>query len=137
MSRPSAIDELYRVLDELRRALGDVPLGSCNGRRKWPRRGVYLFFETGELRADGETPRVVRVGTHAVSKGSSATLWAAFERIAVVAMDEETTADRYFATTLEQPFFAPGELPPSYRTPGTPRPQPHTSAQSRSHSSAW
>ena len=40
-----------------------------------PRRGVYFFFEPGELREDGRTPRVVRVGTHAVSAGSRTTLW--------------------------------------------------------------
>ncbi len=42
---------------------------------QWPQQGVYFFFEPGEMRPDGTTPRVVRVGTHAVSKGSKTTLW--------------------------------------------------------------
>jgi len=39
-----------------------------------PRRGVYFFFEPGENRGSGAGLRVVRVGTHAVSKGSGTTL---------------------------------------------------------------
>ncbi len=49
-------------------------LAACDARTGWPRRGVYFFFEPGQARDDG-TPRVVRVGTHAVSRGSKATLW--------------------------------------------------------------
>lgn len=49
-------------------------MGACTGRIEWPRRGVYFIFETGEMRSDG-SPRVVRVGTHAVSAGSRTTLW--------------------------------------------------------------
>jgi hypothetical protein len=38
--------------------------------------GVYFFFETGEVRSDtGINPRVVRVGTHAITTGSRTTLW--------------------------------------------------------------
>ena len=36
---------------------------------------MYFFFEDGEFREDGSTPRVVRVGTHAVSADSRTTLW--------------------------------------------------------------
>jgi hypothetical protein len=51
-------------------------LGNCNGRMSWPRRGVYFFFEPCELRAGtGTGLRVVRVGTHAVSRRSKSTLW--------------------------------------------------------------
>ena len=50
-------------------------LKDCDGRMDWPRRGVYFFFEDGEFRPDGKTPRVVRVGTHAVSRGSKTKLW--------------------------------------------------------------
>ena len=46
------------------------------GRSRWPTRGVYFFQEPGEHReADREVPRIVRVGTHAVSANSKATLW--------------------------------------------------------------
>jgi hypothetical protein len=42
----------------------------------WPNRGVYFFFEQGENRSDtGDQPRVVRVGTHALNRGSGAKLW--------------------------------------------------------------
>ena len=51
-------------------------LSSCTGRMAWPERGVYFFFESGEERSDSGTGlRVVRVGTHALTSGSSTTLW--------------------------------------------------------------
>lgn len=64
----------YQVIGDLARRLGRVTLADCHGRMPWPARGVYFFFEPGEVRPDG-TPRVVRVGTHAVSAGSRTTLW--------------------------------------------------------------
>jgi len=46
----------------------------------WPQRGVYFFFENGEKRREsGSGLRVVRVGTHALTATSKATLW---ERLA-------------------------------------------------------
>lgn len=76
MSRRDDLDTFYGLLDELRqRCCGPRFLRDCNGKDRWPKRGVYFFFEDGEYREDGMTPRVVRVGTHAVSKGSKATLW--------------------------------------------------------------
>jgi hypothetical protein len=42
----------------------------------WPKRGVYFFFEDGEKRSDtGKGPRIVRVGTHALTTGSGTKLW--------------------------------------------------------------
>ncbi|WP_137279508.1 DUF6884 domain-containing protein [Pseudomonas rhizoryzae] len=39
-------------------------------------RGIYFFFEDGEMRMTAPfQQRVVRIGTHAVSEGSKATLW--------------------------------------------------------------
>lgn len=74
--RRADLDRLYALLQELSTRLGGPRrLDSCHGRLDWPRRGVYFFFEPGEYRADGHTPRVVRVGTHAVSTGSQTTLW--------------------------------------------------------------
>jgi hypothetical protein len=70
------LDRLYGLLAELRECLGGYKyLRDCNGRMTWPKRGVYFVFEDGELREDRHTPRVVRVGTHAVSAGSRTTLW--------------------------------------------------------------
>jgi hypothetical protein len=38
------------------------------GRSGWPERGVYFFQEAGEYRlSQRDVPRVVRIGTHAVS----------------------------------------------------------------------
>ena len=51
-------------------------LADLTGKPSWPTRGVYFFRETGELRASRPaTPRIVRVGTHAVSANSKSKLW--------------------------------------------------------------
>jgi hypothetical protein len=69
------VDRFYRSLAELSEASGGArALSTCTGRMEWPVRGVYFIFEPGEMRADGVTHRVVRVGTHALGPSSS-TLW--------------------------------------------------------------
>jgi len=46
------------------------------GGSSWPSRGVYFFMESGEFRSRApQSPRIVRVGTHAVSSGATSTLW--------------------------------------------------------------
>lgn len=76
MSRRVELDQLYAILDELRCSIGDYRyLNNCTGKSGWPNRGLYFFFEDGEFREDGTTPRVVRAGTHAISRGSRTTLW--------------------------------------------------------------
>ena len=69
--------DFYSILDQLEaRVGGPRTLRECDGRLPWSRRGVYFFFETGELRSDsGEGQRVVRVGTHGLKRGSRTTLW--------------------------------------------------------------
>ena len=67
-------DRLYGLLDQLRDLQGTRTLADCTGRAPWPQRGVYFFFEPGEVRTNG-APRVVRVGTHALTAGSRTTLW--------------------------------------------------------------
>lgn len=71
------LDRFYDILNRLRTLPGQGHrLADCTGRMHWPSRGVYFFFETGEHRCDlPGAPRVVRVGTHAVSKGSRSSLW--------------------------------------------------------------
>jgi hypothetical protein len=60
-----------RIVREAEVRLG----GSGPGRSLLPKRGVYFFLEPGEFRvANPNLPRVVRVGTHAVSAGSKSTL---------------------------------------------------------------
>ena len=46
-------------------------LAACSGRMDWPARGVYFFREAGESRTHtGGGPRIVRVGTHALTATS-------------------------------------------------------------------
>lgn len=78
--RNSALEtcsRIYGLLDDLERRIGGKRLLSdCSGRMNWPGRGVYFFFENGEIRSDSGTgPRVVRVGTHALSRNSGTSLW--------------------------------------------------------------
>lgn len=72
-----ALERFYTLIDRLKSIPGQgQPLGVYGGMRRWPTRGVYFFFEPSELRGSDPTlPRVVRVGTHAVSRGSKSTLW--------------------------------------------------------------
>lgn len=70
------LDRFYSLLARL----GSVPLqggtlATYTGRSRWPTRGVYFFQEPGEYREARDVPRIVRVGTHAVSANSKATLW--------------------------------------------------------------
>ncbi|MEW6133591.1 MAG: hypothetical protein AB1591_10580 [Pseudomonadota bacterium] len=77
MSRLDDLVRFYDLLGRLELKLGGPKwLAECHGRMGWPGRGVYFFFENGEERSTtGQGPRVVRVGTHALSTGSKSTLW--------------------------------------------------------------
>ena len=79
-SPPNRIDDtirFYEILARIENRVGGCRiLAECDGKLKWPRRGVYFFFELGEQRSlSGEGARVVRVGTHAITKTSRTTLW--------------------------------------------------------------
>ncbi len=75
-SQVSDLDRFYALLGRLRETQGGYrTLAGSTGHDGWPARGVYFFFEPGEFRAGGESLRVVRVGTHAVAKGTNTTLW--------------------------------------------------------------
>jgi hypothetical protein len=74
-ARSDHLDRFYSLMDALsERCGGPRTLSTCSGASGWPERGVYFFFEPGEIRDDGVTPRVVRVGTHAL-RPSTSTLW--------------------------------------------------------------
>ena len=77
MNRTDALVRFYGALERLEHRLGGKRmLGQCRGSLGWPKRGVYFFFEDGELRSDtGIGLRVVRVGTHGLTLGSKSTLW--------------------------------------------------------------
>jgi hypothetical protein len=76
MSRTDDLIRLYRIFDTLEASSGGQrflsPLAPSSS---WPRRGVYFFFEPGEVRAgSGHGPRLVRIGTHALGVGARSTL---------------------------------------------------------------
>ena len=77
MSKIYCLDKFYDLLDELEEKVGGRRrLGDCHGRMKWPERGVYFFFEPGEMRSvKVSSSRVVRVGTHALKTASGTTVW--------------------------------------------------------------
>ena len=76
MSRKDDIARFYDLLGSLERLVsGKQKLKNCTGYMNWPNRGVYFFLEPGERRDSTDQLRVTRVGTHAVSEGSSTTLW--------------------------------------------------------------
>ena len=76
MNRQDQLDYFYRLIHEIEDRVGEKRyLRDCTGKMNWPRKGVYFFFEPGEFREDRKTPRVVRVGTHALKRGSKTTLW--------------------------------------------------------------
>jgi hypothetical protein len=76
VTRQSDLDRFYSLLAQLETKIGGYRyLRTCKGSTGWPERGIYFFFEEGEIRAHQKIRRVVRVGTHAVSTGSKTTLW--------------------------------------------------------------
>lgn len=76
MTRQEDLDRFYDTLDELRNRVGGYRyLADSTGRMNWPDRGVYFFFAPEATRTGSTQRRVTRVGTHAVSTGSSTTLW--------------------------------------------------------------
>jgi hypothetical protein len=76
MARRGDLDRFYRLLDRLsERVGGPRRLKRCDGYMDWPDRGLYVLLEPGERRASTDQRRVTRVGTHAVSAGSSTSLW--------------------------------------------------------------
>jgi hypothetical protein len=76
MSRLADVVRFYALLDRLERRLGGTrTLATFHKYRDWPHRGLYLFFEPSEVRQEsGVGPRVIRIGTHAVTAGSTSTL---------------------------------------------------------------
>jgi hypothetical protein len=74
--RLTDLQDFYSLLDAIAELSHPRVLSECSGRLHWPDRGVYFFMEEGERRSDsGVGPRVVRVGTHALTATSRTTLW--------------------------------------------------------------
>jgi hypothetical protein len=76
MNRPDDLVRLYRIFDKLETSSGGKKfLSQLTPPSGWPRRGVYFFFEPGEIRAgSGDGMRLVRIGTHALGVGARSTL---------------------------------------------------------------
>jgi len=76
MSRTDDLIRLYRILDKLEAQSGGKRfLAQLAPSKTWPRRGVYFFFEPGEIRTgSGHGQRLIRVGTHALGVGARSTL---------------------------------------------------------------
>lgn len=75
MTRAEDLDRFYDLLAALDQRVGGARrLTDCTGYLDWPDRGVYFLLEPGETHTPGQY-RVTRVGTHAVSAGSSTSLW--------------------------------------------------------------
>ena len=77
MSRLQHLTRFYDLLGAVHARFGGYRhLRDCDGTMSWPERGVYFFFEEGERRVEsGDGPRVVRVGTHALTATSRTRLW--------------------------------------------------------------
>lgn len=66
----------YNLLKRLTTSQGMPRLGDISSRGLSAERGVYFFFDDNESRiVDARTLRLVRIGTHGVSRGSGSTLW--------------------------------------------------------------
>lgn len=75
MTRREDLEKFYALMQKLENNVGGKrTLSECSGRMGWPKRGIYFFYEDGELRENGNS-RVVRVGTHALKVGSGTSLW--------------------------------------------------------------
>lgn len=75
--RVKDLDVFYTLIKKLSDGLnGGFKLKDSDGKHIWPERGVYFFTEDTEYRKTSPfEKRIIRVGTHAVSKGSKSTLW--------------------------------------------------------------
>ena len=75
--RVADTSRFYELLDWLSElAGGPRVLNDCRRNMDWPTRGVYFFFEAGEIRSIGANrSRTVRIGNHGLVNGSRSTLW--------------------------------------------------------------
>jgi hypothetical protein len=122
--------QFYLAMGELADLLGGARgLRDCRGSDGWPRRGVYFFFEPGEARPGG-AGRVVRVGTHALTATSQATLWGRLRQHRGSAWDPRPGGGNHRASVFRRHVGAalirrenlPGELLGSWLDRHGPRP---------------
>ena len=76
MMRSTDVSQFYEILEQLEETIGGKQkLKDCTGYMDWPDRGVYFFFASDEHSDAGDRHRITRIGSHAVSEGSSTSLW--------------------------------------------------------------
>lgn len=74
--RARDIENFYALLNQLAEKIGGTRfLAQCHGRMGWPECGVYFFMEHGETRHASRQLRIVRVGTHRLTRKSKTALW--------------------------------------------------------------
>lgn len=118
----TAADRFYLALGQLAQVLpGPRRLRDCRGSDGWPQHGVYFFFEPGQVRADGRD-RVVRVGTHALTATSQATLWGRLRQhrghLAGLHPGGGNHRASVFRRHAEPPSSAATSCPPNCSAPG-------------------
>ena len=121
-ARIEDLQRFYAALDRLEERLGGKRhLSDCHGRMQWPTRGVYFFFEPGEVRAgSGHGPRVVRVGTHALGEGSGTKLWGRLSQHRGVASGGGNHRGSIFRLLVGEALLArSGRMVPSWGMGGT------------------
>ena len=69
------IDRFYKLLNWVQEKCPRRLFGDLSSKMHIPHQGVYFFFEPGEYREDGQSARVVRIGTHAAQARSKATVY--------------------------------------------------------------
>ncbi len=72
--RTAHLNKFYSLIKSLESISSKKSFDSYKKGKSFPKQGVYFFFEQDEKRHNG-TSRIVRVGTHAISENSKATLW--------------------------------------------------------------
>ena len=132
----ASLNRLYELL-ALQEANcgGKRRLAQCDGYMNWPKRGVYFFFEDGELRTDAVTPRVVRAGTHALKPSKRCVedgygfghLFVGDEGLlAAQCQVEAITEDRSFDSTLDPRSWQPATGQTRYEKHGGTNRQPRS-----------
>lgn len=75
-STKNDLNKFFRIIKRFKNAGLILDVGKEINSKNTPLKGLYLFFDDKEYRPFPQNfPRICRIGTHGVSKGSKATLW--------------------------------------------------------------
>lgn len=114
MSRLADLARFYDLLDGLTARLGGPrTLADLRSAWDWPLRGVYFFLEASEDRREsGVGPRIVRVGTHALTDESRSTLRQRLAQHRGGASGDGNHRGSIFRLLVGQALQARGDFPP-------------------------